>query len=226
MLHNIDVSPDDLKRAGLTRSTSYELFVLAVSLLSFINIVLFYTPIGPQELHVVLIVDWLTSLVFLGDFLLRWGTASNKHDYFFHNYGWSDMLAAVPVTAFNLLRIFRVLKFFRAVRYIGFRGLFKLMRNKPSDTALYSIFFMILLLLEFGSIGVLLAEQHAPGANIKTASDAIWWVFVSITTVGYGDYFPVSNAGRLVGVLTISVGIGLFGVVTGYLSKIFLRERS
>jgi voltage-gated potassium channel len=70
----------------------------------------------------------------------------------------------------------------------------------------------------------LIAERHSPDANILTASDAIWWVFVSITTVGYGDRFPVTDQGRLIGVVTLTVGVGLFGVVTGFLANLFLGQ--
>lgn len=220
------MSKAELNRAGLTRSTSYELFVLGVSLLSFINLVLLVMPIGEQLLRVVTIIDAVTSVIFFCDFLLRWLSAPNKRQYFFHQYGWSDLLASLPVTAFNLLRIFRILKFVRAMRFLGLRGIARLLKTNPEDTALYTVFFMILLLLEFGSIAVLIAEHSAATANIKSGSDAIWWVFVSITTVGYGDHYPVTGAGRLVGVVTLTVGVGLFGVVTGYLSNLFIRNKA
>jgi voltage-gated potassium channel len=85
---------------------------------------------------------------------------------------------------------------------------------------------MIILLLEFGSIAVLKAEMTSPSANITTASDAIWWVYVTITTVGYGDKYPVTNAGRLVGMVVMFVGVGLFAVMTGFLANKFLPTSS
>ena len=77
-------------------------------------------------------------------------------------------------------------------------------------------------MLEFGSLGILHLEQHAPGANIVTASDALWYIIVTISTVGYGDRFPVTNTGRLVGTLIIVIGVGIFGTFTGYLANLFL----
>ena len=84
---------------------------------------------------------------------------------------------------------------------------------------------MGILVLEFGSIGILAIEQYAEGANITDASDALWYVMVTISTVGYGDAFPVTNAGRLVGTLIIIVGVGIFGTFTGYLANLFLAPR-
>ena len=72
------------------------------------------------------------------------------------------------------------------------------------------------------SIGVLYVEGASPDANITDASDAIWWTYVTITTVGYGDRFPVTNWGRIVGVFVMTAGVGLFGTLSGFLAQSFL----
>ena len=84
---------------------------------------------------------------------------------------------------------------------------------------------MGILVLEFGSLEILHVEQNAPGANITTASDALWYTIVTISTVGYGDRYPVTNEGRIVGSLIIVVGVGIFGTFTGYLANLFLSPR-
>jgi voltage-gated potassium channel len=83
---------------------------------------------------------------------------------------------------------------------------------------LYIVIFCVILVIECGGILVLLAESPAPDANIHTASDAMWWVYVTITTVGYGDRYPVTSAGRLVGVLVMTTGVGLFGTLAGFIA--------
>ena len=67
-------------------------------------------------------------------------------------------------------------------------------------------------------MAVLKAENASPNANITSASDAIWWAYVTITTVGYGDQYPTTNWGRIIGVLVMSAGVGLFGTLAGFLS--------
>src|SRR5262249_55269954 len=62
-------------------------------------------------------------------------------------------------------------------------------------------------------------------ANITTASDACWYVIVTISTVGYGDKYPVTNAGRILGSIIIVVGVGIFGTFTGYLATTFLSSK-
>ena len=71
--------------------------------------------------------------------------------------------------------------------------------------------FFAIVTLEFGCMFVLGVEQNAPGANIRTGVEALWWGIVMITTVGYGDYYPGTNPGRVVGAVTMIIGIGLIG---------------
>ena len=79
-----------------------------------------------------------------------------------------------------------------------------------------------LLMLEFGSMGMLALEAGEPGANIETASDALWYSIVTMATVGYGDQFPVTNPGRMLGTVIIVVGVGIFGTLTGFLANAFI----
>src|SRR5207248_2106497 len=78
-----------------------------------------------------------------------------------------------------------------------------------------------LLLLFFSAAAVLQFEVPA-GGNIKTAAEALWWAFTTITTVAYGDYFPVTPEGRIVGALLMTAGVGLFGILSGFVASWFL----
>ena len=94
-----------------------------------------------------------------------------------------------------------------------------------AGSALLTLLLMGILVLEFGSLQILRFEQYAAGANITTASDALWYTIVTISTVGYGDQYPVTNAGRVMGSFIIVVGVGIFGTFTGYLANLFLSPR-
>jgi voltage-gated potassium channel len=85
--------------------------------------------------------------------------------------------------------------------------------------------FLGILVLELGSYFILGAEGRDLHANIHTPSDALWWSIVTIATVGYGDKYPVTNEGRVIGVLVIITGVGLFGVFTGFLANTFINRR-
>jgi voltage-gated potassium channel len=84
----------------------------------------------------------------------------------------------------------------------------------------------VIFLVEFASIFILIAEGGAPQANIHTAGDAIWWVIVTVATVGYGDLYPVTGPGRSIATVVIIAGVGLFGVLSGFLARNFLGGSS
>ena len=76
----------------------------------------------------------------------------------------------------------------------------------------------------FSSIAILQMEDTADG-NIKTAEDALWWAYVTITTVGYGDKYPVTIEGKIIAAALMTAGVGLFGTFTGYVASWFLDDR-
>jgi voltage-gated potassium channel len=164
--------------------------------------------------------------IFLIDFLYRLLTAFSMMRYFFLQFGWADLLSALPFPGFQVLRLFRIA---RAVYMLRRRGIRRMLRTFLADRAgssLLSVLFLIIFVIEYGSIGMIVAERRNPAANIKTPGDALWWSYVTITTVGYGDRFPVTTAGRLIGIGMLTAGVGLFGVLSGYLANVFLRPRS
>ena len=80
--------------------------------------------------------------------------------------------------------------------------------------------------LFLGSWLVLLFEEHQAGTNIHNYGDGLWWAIVTVTTVGYGDRFPVSAGGRIIAVVLMLVGIGLIGVLTATVASVFIQEHT
>jgi voltage-gated potassium channel len=165
--------------------------------------------------------DTLICFIFLGDFFHRWYRAENRPAFL--KWGWIDFISSIPMlSAFRwgrIVRIVRILRILRGVRSAKFI-LTVLFENKARGT--FSLVVLVtFVLVIFSSIAILNLET-APDANIKTAGDALWWAMSTITTAGYGDRYPVTAGGRMVGVLLMIVGVGFFGTLTAYIASFFL----
>jgi hypothetical protein len=204
------------------KNAGYEIFIGLLSILSIVNIALLYA-VGDTNLKAVLyVMNALFSAVFLADFTFRLLTAESKSRYFFREFGWADLLASVPIEQVKIFRVFRVIRVFRLLRSFGAENIRRSLVRDRAGSALYALLLMGILVLEFGSLEILRLEQHASGANITTGSDAIWYVIVTMSTVGYGDQFPVTNRGRFFGALIITIGVGIFGTFTAFIANFFL----
>jgi voltage-gated potassium channel len=190
----------------------YEIFVVAVSLLSLVNIVLLVLPIEAGDKGVIIVVEVLIGFILVGDFLQRLIRYHPSRDYFFRQLGWLDLLGSLPLPGLRLFRIVRIVRLVRELRRKGGRRMVREISAGRAEASLLLVVFLVIVTIQFSAMAVLSIESSTPGSNINSASDALWWAWVTMTTVGYGDVYPVSNGGRIVGVLLMTMGVGLFGV--------------
>lgn len=167
-------------------------------------------------------IDFAVCMVFLLDFFVRFFKAESKLR--FMKWGWIDLLSSIPmIDPLRWGRLARVFRIIRVLRALGSarRILAYLYRRRASSFAGTALLVTFLLIV-FSCIAIL-ALENDEASNIKTPSDAIWWAFTTITTVGYGDRFPVTMEGRIVAVVLMVAGISLFGVFTGLFAKMFME---
>ena len=169
-------------------------------------------------------IDDAICVFFLFEFSLRFYQAENKLK--FMQWGWIDLVSSIPALPFlragralRLVRLLRILRAFRSTKYL-ISYVFE-SRVKGTFTAVSIIAVLMIL---FSSVAILQVE-HQPNSNIKSAEDALWWSYVTITTVGYGDKYPVTTEGRIIAAMLMTVGVGLFGTFTGFLASWFVAER-
>jgi len=205
-------------------NSNYEAFVLAVSVLSVVNAVLILF-IGGEARDLLVLVNVALCLLFALDFVYRLRKAPQKRAYLFGGGGMLDLLSSVPVPwFFSLARLLRVVRATRLLNRYGEHRLRVWFRERLAEGAVLLVIFLVIVALEVGGILVLWAEAGKPGANIETAGDALWWGYVTITSVGYGDKYPVTAQGRVVGVILLTVGLTLLATVTGFVANTFLGK--
>jgi voltage-gated potassium channel len=203
------------------KSFSYELFILAISILAIINILIVFLTSDPNMDMVLIIINFALSLILLVDFFYRLFTAPKKVSYLINDFGWLDFLGSLPIfwmPIFRLLRIIRVLRFFKQT---GAFGLMRDLRHHPASSVLATVSFLVLLVIQIGSYLIIGAEARSANANIIQPLDALWWALVTVTTVGYGDKFPVTNIGRIISTLVILLGVIMFSVLTSFFTSKF-----
>jgi voltage-gated potassium channel len=213
----------DNRAAGL-RGTAYELFLVLLSLLSIVNAILIIVPfLSGAGREVVMVMETLLTPFFLIDFALRLARSRPRSAYLVHAFGWADLLAIVP-----MLRVFRLFRVVVVVRHLQARGPARIAEDllvSRASATFYTTIFLVIVVLELSGMLILDAEGGIAGANIKTPSDALWWGYVTITTVGYGDRFPVTLSGRIIGIFLLTAGVALFSVFTGFIANAFLAPR-
>jgi voltage-gated potassium channel len=188
----------------------------------FLETVLAFSPATTQLLDYI---DSLICLVFLYDFFFHLYKAPSKRAYL--KWGWLDFISSIPMLGlFRFARIARVIRTLRILR--AFRSskiLITYLFQHRARSALATVAMISGILVIFCSIAVLHVETSA-SSNIKTPSDALWWAVSTITTVGYGDKYPVTLEGRAIAVFLMIAGVGLFATFTAYISSFFLESAS
>jgi voltage-gated potassium channel len=134
----------------------------------------------------------------------------------FTSANWLAMLA-VAVPAFRALRVLRVL--------IVIRGIAPFLQTRFSRVG-FIVSVTLPLVLYVSALSAFEAERYAEGSNIKTFGEAFWWSLVSVTTVGYGDHFPVTEAGKATATFLMFIGIGLFSALTALLAAWVLGQNN
>lgn len=160
-------------------------------------------------LHAVLeIVLWGVWAVFLVDYLARFKLAENKGRFIVQHL--FDLLAVL----LPMVRQLRVLRLVSVLKVLN-----KRFQGKIRQRVGIYVGGVTVLVALCASLAVLDAERHHPNATITTFPDALWWTLTTMSTVGYGDRYPVTTEGRLVAALLMVGGIALLGVITGTIAS-------
>ena len=203
----------------------FNILILVLSLYVLLSLLISTVFQLSGELTILLnYIDNVICIFFLIDFSIRFKNSENKLE--FMKWGWIDLVASIPSVDFlragRLLRLIRLLRVFRALK--STKLIYEHINRNKKQSALTSVALISFLMVVFSSIAILQFEKDI-NSNIKTAEDAIWWSYVTITTVGYGDKFPITTEGRIIGAILMTTGVGIFGTFTALVSSWFIDRK-
>ena len=212
---------------------AYEIFIVVLTLLALVIMVLLLLPLSDPVHDALAFYDNLICLIFLIDFAYNLRGSRPRGEYLIRQRGWLDLVGAIPAfgafrltVLFRLARLDRLARIARAYDRPSQKDLIRDIIRNRGQYALFFTLLVVMLVLTTSSVLILMFEDEAPGSTIRTGGDALWWAFVTLTTVGYGDTYPVTEGGRAVAVAVMFAGVGVIGALASILASILVPQPS
>ncbi|MGC6524841.1 MAG: ion transporter [Flavobacteriaceae bacterium] len=209
----------------------FEIFIQTLILLSIVSFSLDTIPNISEELSQILQGFEIFSIsIFSIEYLLRIYVSKKPLQYIFSFYGFIDLVAILPfylngVLDLRFLRAFRILRIFRVVRLIKYND--ALNRFKKAFAIVKEeiiLFFLITIVLIFiTSAGIYYFEHQAQPEVFKSVFHSAWWSIVTLTTVGYGDVYPITLGGKIFTFFVLMIGVGIVTIPAGLVATALLK---
>ena len=213
-------------------SRYFAFFIQALILISVITFSIETIPdLKPQTRTILKSVELFSIIVFTIEYLLRIFVAESKPKFIFSFFGIIDFLAILPfylsfgvdlrsLRALRFLRLFRILKLVRynkAINHFTFA-------IKSAKEEILLFIFITLILIYFSAIGIYYFENEAQPEHFSSIFDSLWWAIITLTTVGYGDVYPITVGGRVFTFFILMIGLGIVAIPTGIISAALTKS--
>jgi len=205
----------------------FEIFIQALIILSIMSFSIETIPnLDKNIIDYLNIFEIFTVIIFTIEYILRIFHAKKKLKYIFSFYGIIDLLAILPfylslfidlrsVKAFKLFRLFRLLKLVKY--YKAFNKFKQAIKNAKEE---FIIFFILTLIIFYlSSVGIYYFEHTVQPEAFGSIFDAMWWAVATLTTVGYGDIYPITVGGKIFTTLMLLLGLGIVSIPAGIISS-------
>lgn len=208
-------------------SRYFAFFIQALILISIVTFSIETIPnLKPQTKTILYVVEVFCVSVFTVEYVLRIYVADSKPKFMFSFFGIIDFLAILPfylsfgidlrsLRALRFLRLFRVLKL---VRYN--KAMNHFMRAiKSAKEEIFLFLFVTLILIYFAAVGIYYFENEAQPEHFSSIFESLWWSIITLTTVGYGDVYPITVGGKVFTFFILIIGLGIVAIPTGIISS-------
>ena len=187
-------------------------------------------PHAPHALHYV-VLDWVFFVLFSIEYILRVYIEPRKRNFIFSFYGIIDLLAILPslflLPGFRILRILRFLRIFRIFKATRFILAVDRLTEALNEIRreLLALVILSLMLVYLAACGIHYFERVEQPEEFGSILDSMWWAIVTLTTVGYGDVYPITPGGKIFTALVTLVGVGLIAIPSGLLASVLTEAR-
>lgn len=205
----------------------FNFFIQFLIIVSIVNFTILTLPnLSTKTQEIINGLEVFCVAVFTIEYLLRIYAAKSRVRFFFSFFGLVDLIAILPfylalgmdLKSLRAIRLFRILRLFKFLRYGN-----TLEKMKKSFNIIKRELFLFtlatLLLLYFSSIGIYYFENEAQPEVFTSLFDAMWWSVATLTTVGYGDVYPITNGGKIFASAIVFIGLGLVAIPTGLIAS-------
>lgn len=213
-------------------SKFFAVFIQCLILLSIVTFSIETIPnLKPDTKTILFSIEVFCVIIFSIEYLLRIYVADSKPKFIFSFFGIIDLLAILPfylsfgvdlrsLRALRFLRLFRILKLVRYNRaMIHFTSAIK---SAKEEILLF--LFITLILIYFSSVGIYYFENEAQPEHFSSIFDSLWWAIVTLTTVGYGDVYPITVGGKVFTFFILLIGLGIVAIPTGIISSALTKS--
>ncbi|RKE90978.1 ion transporter [Ichthyenterobacterium magnum] len=213
-------------------SRFFSMFIQALILLTIVSFAFETVPdLKPETKTLLHTIEIICVAIFTLEYLLRIYVADSKPKFIFSFFGIIDLVAILPfylslglglasLRALRFLRLFRILKLARYNR--AMKHFTRAISSAKEEIMLF--LFITLMLIYFAAVGIYYFEHEAQPEHFSSVFDSLWWAIITLTTVGYGDVYPITVGGRVFTFFILMIGLGIVAIPTGIISSALSRS--
>jgi voltage-gated potassium channel len=212
---------------------AFDLVIQALIVISLISFSIETLPDLEERTYAILgDIETVIVAIFTIEYILRILVSEKKTDYIFSFYGIIDFLAILPfyisggvsLQTLRVLRLLRLFRIFKIARYtVAIKRMGKAIVIAKEELVLFGLSSVILLYLS--AVGIYHFEHAVQPDSFRSIFDSLWWAVATLTTVGYGDIYPITVGGRVFTFIVLMLGLGVIAVPTGIIASALAAVR-
>ncbi len=211
----------------------FDYFIQSLIIISLISFSIETLPNNSRETKIILkCIEWISVGIFSIEYILRIYVAKKPFKYIFSFYGFIDLLAIIPfylrlTIDLRMLRSFRIFRIFRALKLVRYNRALRRFHIATSIIKEELVLFFIItgILIFISGAGIYFFENQTQPESFKSIFHSLWWAVVTLTTVGYGDIYPITIGGKVFTFFVLMIGIGIVSIPTGLIASALTRAR-